>query len=251
MRRETVPLTRSPTLKRSRGDGPRIFLQRFQAEADLLCVRVDFEDLDFEFVARLSATSLAFAIRVCEISPTCSNPSTPPISTKAPKSITLRTRPRTKAPSRKIGKRLLTPLRFLLFENDAPIDYDIFFLGVEFGDPALNFLPHQLGHVIRFANTTARGRHKGTDANVNPKAAFHLLRDGSDNASASRQRQFANRSSHEAAPLLAWRVRSSPLRCGAHSDGHVRTHLRLAFFRFTPAAHSQGTFNLSPDVDEK
>ena len=63
----------------------------------------------------------------------------------------------------------------LFFDNDAAVDNDVFFLGVEFGDAALNFLADEFGHFIGVAHAAARGGHEGPDADIDAKTAFDLF----------------------------------------------------------------------------
>src|SRR6478672_10455088 len=74
-----------------------------------------------------------------------------------------------------IGEGLLPALRILLFQNHPAVNDDVFLIGIKLGDPALNFLAHQLGHVVRFTHTAARGGHERADADVHPESALNLF----------------------------------------------------------------------------
>ena len=79
----------------------------------------------------------------------------PPMSMKAPKSISVFTVPMDDLTFLDGGQSRFASFFLFLLEDDAPIDDDIVLVDIEFGDLAANLLTDQLLHVGHIASAAA------------------------------------------------------------------------------------------------
>ena len=120
----------------------------------------------------------------------------PPISTNAPKSISVLTVPWMTWPSWMEAKAASRRSLFFLLEHNAAIDDDVVFLDIEFRDLAANLLPDKFLHVRHIACAASRCRHECPRADIDAQTALHLLDHTSADDAAFRE------SFLQAAPIL-------------------------------------------------
>ena len=165
---------------------PGLRLELFQAERDSPVGRVDLQHLDLELLANgehvlwigdaapRDVTDVQQAVDSAEIDEGAVGGEA---AHRAADNVAF--------PDR--GKLTFLGGEGLLLENGAAVDHYILVGDVELGDAAGDLLPHQVLHLAGFADSAARGGHKGAHADIDTEATLNQCGHGADDCGLLRE----------------------------------------------------------------
>jgi two-component system sensor histidine kinase HydH len=237
-------------MKAGGGDRPGIFFELFQAKRDLFAGGVNFEDFDSELVAGGNAIAGLGDARVRHVGDMkqavyagrqldeCAEIHNAANSARDDRAFT------------QSGEGFLRTLRLLFFEDDAPVDNNILFFGIELGDAALDLLADQLGHLFGVAHSAARRGHEGAHAYIDTKAALDLLGYGTGDVTLGGEGFFEAAPVSRTADFNGGQTVVAFFGAGTDGDGDGSADHGLSLLRFVPPPKRKGALDLSTDVDE-
>ena len=221
---------------------PRIGLQLLDAQRDLTLLAADLQDLDVHLIADLDDVRRLGAARIRHVGDMQQSVNATQVDERA--EIGERTnRPAHYRAFLQTFKGLLLGLLLNFFQNDAPVNNQVFGFFVELGDAAFDSLPHQFRQVRHVAYAAARSRHERTHAYIDTQATLHRFGDDAGDGALVGKRRL------EARPILGHfhleRGKQDGAILVAPTDGdhHLRTGLQ-------PRVRRQDTIHLAADVDE-
>ena len=135
------------------------------------------QDLDSGSSSPTLTQAPGFSVRCHDISEMCRSPSTPPMSTNAPKLVMLVTVPETVWPSAKDGDRHFPLSRALFFQELAARHHNIRFGAVHLRDDDRHFFLNPGIDIVARAKVQLRTGKKGVHADVGHIAALHFFDD--------------------------------------------------------------------------
>jgi hypothetical protein len=155
---------------------PGIGLRRLERQADPLLVEVDVEDLHVTS-SPTATTDDGWSTCFQDSSETCTSPSMPPRSTKAPKLTTEDTTPLRISPGFRLTRKFAALLALGLLEPCPPRQHDVVAVLVELDDLRLECLADVGLQVAHPAQLDERRRKEAAQADVDDEAALHDLDD--------------------------------------------------------------------------